>query len=175
MTLSEFTKGNYRRSLNHSSQSQWWRSAQSGRPLGRSPQPIRRCLSRYLDRTLSCFGPQQAEFDQSMKEVLFDFDTHETATDGAALCSNVQWLKDHPQARLFIEGYTDYPGGVVYNLALAQRRAETAGATLLDRGISADQIILTVGWGKLSPPCIEQTEGCWERSRRVRFVYAPIY
>lgn len=121
------------------------------------------------------FGPQQAEFDQSMKEVLFDFDTHETATDGAALCSNVQWLKDHPQARLFIEGYTDYPGGVVYNLALAQRRAETVGANLLDRGISADQIILTVGWGELYPPCIEQTEGCWERSRRVRFVYAPIY
>ena len=110
-----------------------------------------------------------------MKEVLFDFDTHETATDGAALCSNVQWLKDHPQARLFIEGYTDYPGGVVYNLALAQRRAETVGANLLDRGISADQIILTVGWGELYPPCIEQTEGCWERSRRVPFVYAPIY
>jgi len=121
------------------------------------------------------FGPQQVEFDQSMKEVLFDFDTHETATDGAALCSNVQWLKDHPQARLFIEGYTDYRGGVVYNLALAQRRAETVGANLLDRGISADQIILTVGWGELYPPCIEQTESCWERSRRVRFVYAPIY
>lgn len=119
------------------------------------------------------FGPQQAEFDQSMKEVLFDFDTHETATDGAALCSNVQWLKDHPQARLFIEGYTDYPGGVVYNLALAQRRAETVGANLLDRGISADQIILTVG--ELYPPSVEQTESCWERSRRVRFVYAPIY
>jgi outer membrane protein OmpA-like peptidoglycan-associated protein len=119
------------------------------------------------------FGPQQAEFDQSMKEVLFDFDIRETATDGAALCTDVQWLKDHPQARFFIEGYTDYRGGVVYNLALAQRRAETVRANLLDRGISADQIILTVG--ELYPPCVEQTESCWERSRRVRFVYAPIY
>jgi len=27
------------------------------------------------------FRPQQDEFDQSMKEVIFDFDTHETATD----------------------------------------------------------------------------------------------
>jgi hypothetical protein len=35
------------------------------------------------------FGPQQAEFDQSMKEVLFDFDIHETAIDGAALCTDV--------------------------------------------------------------------------------------
>jgi len=121
------------------------------------------------------FGPQQAEFDQSMKEVLFDFDTHETATDEAALRSNVQWLKDHPQARFYIEGYTDYRGDVVYNLALAQRRAETVRANLLDRGISADQIILTVGWGELYPPCVEQTESCWEKSRRVRFVYAPIY
>ena len=110
-----------------------------------------------------------------MKEVLFDFDTHETATDEAALRNNVQWLKDHPQARFYIEGYTDYRGDVVYNLALAQRRAETVRANLLDRGISADQIILTVGWGELYPPCVEQTESCWEKSRRVRFVYAPIY
>jgi len=35
------------------------------------------------------FGPQQVEFDQSMKEVLFDFDIHETAIDGAALCTDV--------------------------------------------------------------------------------------
>ena len=120
------------------------------------------------------FVPQQAEVDQSMKEVLFDFDTHETATDEAALRSDVRWLKDHPHARFYIEGYTDYRGDVVYNLALAQRRAETVRANLLDRGISADQIILTVDWGELYPPCVEQTESCWERSRRVHFAYAPI-
>ena len=47
-----------------------------------------------------------------MKEVLFDFDTHETATDEVALCSDVQWLKDYPQARFYIEWYTDYRGDV---------------------------------------------------------------
>lgn len=124
---------------------------------------------------VNLFGPLQAEFDQSMKEVLFDFDTHETPTDEAVLSSNVQWLKNHPRSRFYIEGYTDHRGDIVYNLALAQRRAETVRAEFLNRGIPADQIILTVGWGELYPPCGEQTESCWERSRRVRFVYAPSF
>jgi outer membrane protein OmpA-like peptidoglycan-associated protein len=122
---------------------------------------------------INLFGPPQAEFDQNMKEVLFDFDTHETTTDEAVLRSNVQWLKDHPQARFYIEGYTDHRGNIAYNLSLAQRRAEAVRAELLNRGVPADRILLTVGWGELYPPCDEQTESCWERSRRVRFVYAP--
>ena len=58
------------------------------------------------------FRPQQDEFDQSMKEVIFDFDTHETATGEVTLCSDVQRLKDHPQARFYVEEYTDCRGDV---------------------------------------------------------------
>jgi peptidoglycan-associated lipoprotein len=124
---------------------------------------------------VNIFGLPQADFDQNMKDVLFDFDTHETATDEAVLRANTQWLRDHPHARFYVHGYTDNRGDIVYNLALAQRRAETVKAELLNRGVSADQIVLAVGWGELYPPCAEQNESCWERSRRVHFVYAPAY
>ena len=130
---------------------------------------------RVFEPAVNLFGPQQAEFDQGMKEVLFDFDTHQTPADEAVLRDNTQWLKEHPHARFYIEGYTDHHGDVAYNLALAQRRAETVKGELLNRGIPADRIVLTVGWGELYPPCGEQTESCWERSRRVRFVYVPAY
>ena len=75
------------------------------------------------------------------------------------LRSNVQWLKDHPQARFYIEGYTDCRGDVVYNLALAQRRAETVRANLLNRGISADRIILTVSCGNCTRHVLSKLKG----------------
>jgi len=104
-----------------------------------------------------------------LKDVLFDFDQYKNPTDLEALRSDAEWLKAHPDVQFYIQGFTDPRGDIVYNLALAQRRADTVRAMLLDAGISADRILFTTGWGKLYQTCDDSTDDCWYRNRRVVF------
>lgn len=107
---------------------------------------------------------------EDLKDVLFDFDTHESAAERATVDANAQWLKDHPDVRIRLAGYTDIRGDIVYNLALSQRRAETVKAELVRMGIAENRIEYATGWGELYPNCLESTEECWAHQRRVEFV-----
>lgn len=106
---------------------------------------------------------------QDLKDVVFDFDTHESASEQAIIEANAQWLKDHPDVRIRLAGYTDIRGSIVYNLALSQRRADTIKQELVRMGIAENRIEYATGWGELYPNCTESTEGCWVRQRRVEF------
>jgi len=57
-------------------------------------------------------------------------------------------------------------------MTLSQKRAEAVTAALLALGVSQDQILNTVGWGKLYPSCAGETENCWEKNRVVLLIYA---
>ena len=130
--------------------------------------------SRSLSEEVNLFGPEQAEFNQGMKEVPFGRNEHETTTDPEALQSNVQWLKNHPSVRFYIEGYASTRGeDIIYNLVLSARRAETVKQTIIGMGIRENRIVRTTGWGQLYPVCPEQNDACWSRNRRVIFRYAP--
>ena len=105
-----------------------------------------------------------------LKDVLFEFDTHESAAEMAILEANARWLKDHPNVHFNLAGYTDPRGDLIYNLALSQKRANTVKQELVRMGIAADRIRFAVGWGELYPNCMESTEDCWKQNRRVEFV-----
>lgn len=110
-----------------------------------------------------------ADPSAQLKAVLFDFDQYKNPTDLEALRSDAEWLKAHPDVHFYIQGYTDPRGDIVYNLALAQRRADTVRAMLLDAGVAPDRILFSTGWGKLYQTCEDSTEDCWYRNRRVVF------
>jgi outer membrane protein OmpA-like peptidoglycan-associated protein len=110
--------------------------------------------------------------EEGLKDILFDFDTHESATEQAMLHANAQWLKDHPDVRFKLAGYTDPRGDIVYNLVLSQRRAETVKQGLIKLGVAENRIVFATGWGELYPNCLESTEKCWAQTRRVEFVRA---
>jgi outer membrane protein OmpA-like peptidoglycan-associated protein len=130
--------------------------------------------SRSLSEEVILFGPEQAEFNQAMKEVPFAWNEHEATTDADALQSDVQWLKDHPSVRFYIEGYASTRGeDIIYNLVLSAKRAETMRQTIVGMGIPEDRIVLTTGWGQLYPVCPEKNDACWTRNRRVIFRYVP--
>ena len=130
--------------------------------------------SRSLSEEVDLFGPEQAAFNQGMKEVPFGWNEHEVTTDPGALQANVQWLKDHPSVRFYIEGYASTRGDdIIYNLALSAKRAETVRQTVIGMGIPENRIVFTTGWGQLYPVCPEKTDACWSRNRRVIFRYAP--
>jgi peptidoglycan-associated lipoprotein len=109
---------------------------------------------------------------QDLKDVLFDFDTHESASEHTILVANAQWLKDHPNVRFKIAAFTDPRGDIFYNLVLSQKRADTVKRELIQMGVAENQIVYATGWGELYPNCLEPTEECWGKSRRAEFVRA---
>ncbi len=120
-------------------------------------------------------GPEQQVFDQSVKDVTFDYDDHIIDTPGEQSAVNVdaEWLKAHPDARFYIDGYADERGDIPHNMTLSQKRAEAVKAALIASGVPEDQILITVGFGKLYPICAEQDDACWQANRRVHLVYVP--
>lgn len=95
------------------------------------------------------------------------FDLDETARQ--TLQEDADWLKDHPDVRVEIEGHCDNRGTVEYNLALGAKRAAAAKSYLIALGISRDRLT-TISYGEELPLCQEETESCWSRNRRVHLV-----
>lgn len=78
-------------------------------------------------------------------------------------------LKDYPDYKLTIEGHCDERGSAEYNVALGDKRAETAKDYLVQVGIPAAQLSI-VSYGKERPVCQEHDEACWQRNRRIHIV-----
>jgi peptidoglycan-associated lipoprotein len=105
-----------------------------------------------------------------LKEIYFDYDRYDLSADAReTLKANAAWLKSNASARVEIEGHCDERGTNEYNLALGAKRAQAAKDYLVTLGIPA-QRVSTISYGKELPVCREQTEGCWQKNRRDRFV-----
>lgn len=85
------------------------------------------------------------------------------------LMRKADFLRANGDIYVTIEGHADERGTNEYNLALGDRRAESAKSFLVDMGIEAYRIS-TVSYGEERPLCTEQTEGCWSNNRRDQFV-----
>jgi outer membrane protein OmpA-like peptidoglycan-associated protein len=119
------------------------------------------------------FGPEQEAFNKNVHEIMFPWNDHDKPSNLSLLDDNVQWLKDHPATRFYVEGYASSRGELIYNLALSQRRADWVKQALISKGIPEDRIVLAVGWGQLYPVCREMNDECWSKNRLVRFSYSP--
>lgn len=79
-----------------------------------------------------------------------------------------EFLRNHPNMYIFIEGHTDERGPQAYNLALGSRRANTIRNLLLNEGIHPDRLF-TISYGKERPVILEQHEEGWAKNRRGEF------
>lgn len=87
----------------------------------------------------------------TLGDVLFAFNKAElTAQAGPRLDKLASFLKQFPQRKLLVEGYTDGVGSEAYNNELSQRRAESIRDALAQRGVD-DTRIVTKGYGKAYP------------------------
>lgn len=87
----------------------------------------------------------------------------------ANLKLKAQWLMANPAATVTIEGHCDERGTSEYNLALGERRAESAKSFLVDLGIAAKRLT-TVSYGEENPVDPRSTEEAWAKNRRAHFV-----
>lgn len=81
-----------------------------------------------------------------------------------------QYLKKHPEVKVYIVGHTDNTGGYQANMDLSSRRADAVREILFSKyGISKDRMISS-GVGPLSPEDKNTTEEGRKKNRRVEVV-----
>ncbi len=106
----------------------------------------------------------------TLGDVLFDTGKAQL-NPGAAfkLDQLAQFLNEHPDRRVQIDGFTDSVGSEAYNQDLSQRRADAVKAALLSRGVSPSRIS-TEGYGKAFPVASNNESGGRQLNRRVEVV-----
>ncbi len=77
-----------------------------------------------------------------------------------------QRLRENPEIRVRIEGYTDELASEEHNLELSQERAEAVKRILVGFGIAADRLE-TVGYGEANPVATNDTPEGRALNRRV--------
>jgi peptidoglycan-associated lipoprotein len=88
----------------------------------------------------------------------------------AALTSSANWLKGQGAAySLLIEGHCDERGTEQYNLALGDRRANSAKDYLVTLGVDAGRI-RTVSYGEERPFEEGHDDSAWSQNRRAHLV-----
>ncbi len=101
---------------------------------------------------------------QGITSILFDYDKFDIRDD---MQENIKTNSALVKNKTFkLEGNCDEFGSDEYNFALGLKRANAVKAALVNEGISADSISMT-SLGEGNPVCLEKTQECWAKNRRV--------
>jgi outer membrane protein OmpA-like peptidoglycan-associated protein len=124
----------------------------------------------------------QAEVDQlkatptprglvlTLGDVLFDTGKAQLNPGSARKLDQLaQFLTDHPERRVQIDGFTDSVGTDSYNQDLSQQRADAVKSALITRGIDSSRIG-SQGYGKGFPVANNVDSGGRQLNRRVEVV-----
>ena len=96
------------------------------------------------------------------------FATNETVLTTASrdtLRKQAAWLRKNSSINVVLEGHADERGTREYNLALGERRANSAKDYLMTYGISSDRISV-ISYGKERPVDSGSTPLSWSKNRR---------
>jgi peptidoglycan-associated lipoprotein len=113
----------------------------------------------------------QAELDRAMQElrdvsVFFEFDSATLTQEARDRLSAVGTiLAKHSPLKVRIEGNCDERGSEQYNLALGQRRAESAKRYLVSLGARESQLT-AISFGAEKPRAQGHDEEAWRQNRR---------
>jgi outer membrane protein OmpA-like peptidoglycan-associated protein len=106
----------------------------------------------------------------TLGDVLFDTGRAELKSGATRKIDQLaQFLMEHPDRRVQIEGFTDSVGTDSYNEDLSQRRADAVKAALINRGIEPSRVG-TEGYGKAYPVANNNDSGGRQLNRRVEVV-----
>ena len=106
----------------------------------------------------------------TLGDVLFDTNKAQLRSGGSrSLQKLADFLKQYPQRKVRVEGYTDSTGAADYNQGLSDRRANAVRTSLADMGISNDRIS-THGYGEENPVSNNDTASGRQMNRRVEIV-----
>jgi peptidoglycan-associated lipoprotein len=138
--------------------------AAEGTDYGQTPtDPNANGAGQIMPGSQEDFLQQVGQFGD---RILFETDRFNVdAEDQATLQRQAQWLAQYPNTRITVEGHADERGTRDYNLALGERRANSAKNFLVSIGVDASRI-QTVSYGKERPSALGSGEQAWAQNRR---------
>lgn len=98
--------------------------------------------------------------------VLFAYDSAELSDESKKILdTQVAWLKSDPSIKITVEGHCDERGTREYNIALGEKRANSAKNYLVANGVDESRI-KTISYGKERPAFFGATEEIFAKNRR---------
>lgn len=134
-------------------------------------------LARQRSLAMERAKQEAAERERMAKRNAFLNDNVYFAFDSAVLEPAAQsvlrrkadWLSANGGVTVTIEGHCDERGTNEYNLALGERRAQSAKTFLVDLGISSIRLS-TISYGEERPLDMGHSEEAWAKNRRAQFI-----
>lgn len=127
-----------------------------------------------LEQALADMQTQQTErgLVVTLPDVVFDTNSDQLRPGATRHLDRLAVvLRDHPDRRVLVEGFTDSKGSDSYNLDLSTRRAATVRQALVARGVSPDRIIVQ-GHGEAYPVATNSTMAGRQLNRRVEILFS---
>jgi outer membrane protein OmpA-like peptidoglycan-associated protein len=130
-----------------------------------------------LQRELEALAAKQTDHGMvvSLQDVLFDVGRASLRSGAQARLDQLAAvLRNYPERRVMVEGFTDSTGSEDANLSLSQARAEAVRAALITRGVAADRIDVR-GHGEARPIASNSTSAGRQQNRRVEVVFSDAH
>ena len=104
------------------------------------------------------------------ENIHFEFDRSFLTSEAQEILKRkAKWLRENSGASVIIKGHCDERGTNEYNMALGDRRAESAKSFLIDLGIDESRLT-TISYGEERPLDPRHNEEAWAKNRRDEFV-----
>lgn len=104
------------------------------------------------------------------EDVYFDYDSAVLSAAAQSVLKNKSViLGKYSGVSVTIEGHCDERGTNEYNLALGEKRAESAKSFLVNLGINSSRL-KTISYGEEKPADAGNDESAWSKNRRAHFV-----
>jgi peptidoglycan-associated lipoprotein len=111
-------------------------------------------------------SPQEILTSEVGDRVFFDFDKSDLKPEARRTVERwAGFLKQYPNLTVTVEGHCDERGTREYNLALGERRANSAKNFLVSLGVDARRVA-TISYGKERPAVVGSNEAAWSQNRR---------
>jgi peptidoglycan-associated lipoprotein len=111
----------------------------------------------------------------SKRSIYYDFDKFDVKDEYRPLVeAHAKFLREHPTAKMLIQGNTDERGSREYNVGLGQRRADGLKKMLGLLGVKEDQME-SVSLGEEKPKSEGHDEAAWAQNRRSDMLYNGEY
>jgi len=131
-----------------------------------------------LDSTLSAVDALMSspEFSDpssplSKRTIYFEYDSSQVLSEFFPVIeAHAQYLMNHPNQRIVLEGHSDERGTREYNIALAEQRAKSVFKMLQLIGVMSNQVDI-VSYGEEKPVAMEHNDHSYGLNRRVEMVY----
>lgn len=154
-------------------QTQQARDAQLDAEVSRQQAIQAEARTRQLEAQLSELAAQKTERGMVItlgSDVLFDVNRTELKPGAMRTIQKVaEFMRQYPERKLMVEGFTDSTGGEAYNMDLSERRAQSVRSAVVAAGIDPSRVI-SRGYGKGYPVATNDTTTGRQLNRRVEVI-----